>query len=112
MSLIYHVGPQKISIGCPKPWEKPVVPGMFQSDGKLTVIFSTARIPLSEFYASYSYLNSEETKNRKGAYTNRILLDPEFRRRWTSYMAVKFHFLLCSHAEILDDSFLFRTRVL
>ncbi|RMX55174.1 hypothetical protein pdam_00018932 [Pocillopora damicornis] len=32
MFLGVHEGPQKISIGCPKPWEKPVVPGMFQSD--------------------------------------------------------------------------------
>lgn len=32
MFLSVHEGPQKISIGCPKPWEKPVVPGMFQSD--------------------------------------------------------------------------------
>lgn len=32
MFLSVHEGPQKISVGCPKPWEKPIVPGMFQSD--------------------------------------------------------------------------------
>ena len=32
---ILAIGPQRISFGCPKPWERPIVPGMFQSDGKL-----------------------------------------------------------------------------
>lgn len=32
MFLSVHEGPQRIASGCPKPWEKPVVPGMFQSD--------------------------------------------------------------------------------
>lgn len=29
------VGPQRIAGGCPKSYERPIVPGMFQSDGKL-----------------------------------------------------------------------------
>lgn len=32
MFLSVHEGPQRINGGCPKPWEKPIVPGMFQSD--------------------------------------------------------------------------------
>lgn len=32
MFLSVHEGPQRISFGCPKPWERPIVPGMFQSD--------------------------------------------------------------------------------
>ncbi|KAL9976354.1 hypothetical protein ACROYT_G013647 [Oculina patagonica] len=32
MFLSVHEGPQRIAAGCPKPWEKPIVPGMFQSD--------------------------------------------------------------------------------
>lgn len=32
MFLSVHEGPQRINFGCPKPWEKPIVPGMFQSD--------------------------------------------------------------------------------
>ncbi|KAJ7331094.1 Xaa-Pro aminopeptidase 2 [Desmophyllum pertusum] len=32
MFLSVHEGPQRIAPGCPKPWERPIVPGMFQSD--------------------------------------------------------------------------------
>lgn len=32
MFLGVHEGPQRITIGCPKAYEKPIVPGMFQSD--------------------------------------------------------------------------------
>jgi len=32
MFLSVHEGPQRITIGCPKAYEKPIVPGMFQSD--------------------------------------------------------------------------------
>ena len=35
LSSMYVAGPQRIASDCPKPWEKPIVPGMFQSDGKL-----------------------------------------------------------------------------
>ena len=32
------VGPQRIAGGCPKSYERPIVPGMFQSDGKLMMV--------------------------------------------------------------------------
>lgn len=37
VTTFFHlfVGPQRITKGCPKSYERPIVPGMFQSDGKL-----------------------------------------------------------------------------
>lgn len=40
LTKFFHLfaGPQRITKGCPKSYERPIVPGMFQSDGKLMMV--------------------------------------------------------------------------
>ena len=61
-------GPQRISIGCPKPGEEPIAAGMFQSDGKFIMVSQLVWFPRCRFLFAKTFSGTFENCIVTGSY--------------------------------------------